>query len=68
MMNALKPYENCFKKVYGTDEKVLEFQNKRYFDDPVRMYLKEMGPLIAPTPGHNRIKIHSVQGLLRIRQ
>ena len=32
MMNALKPYENSFKKVYGTDEKVLKFQYKRYSD------------------------------------
>ena len=32
MINELAPYENSFKKVYGTDEKVLGFQYKRYSD------------------------------------
>lgn len=32
MLNDLKSYEISFKKIYGTNEKVLEFQYKRYSD------------------------------------
>ena len=56
-MNDLKPYENSFKKVYGTDKKVLEFQHKRY-SDLIEKHLEYYGPKdvhLFSTPGRTEI-------------
>lgn len=57
MLNDLKSYEISFKKIYGTNEKILEFQYKRY-SDLIDKHSEYYGPQevhLFSTPGRTEI-------------
>ena len=57
MQNDLTSYEMSFRKIYGTDEKVLEFQYKRYSDliEKHSEYFEPQRVHLFSTPGRTEI-------------